>query len=155
MWRQHPGYGPSQVRNMLERSGLKVSVGTVRHVMEEHGYLPPSFKDKEHVGRYEAERPRELYHLDFFHFYVHKQKQCVLFIEDDYSRFIAGWAIASTEKSDPVIESFELAVQRYGRSDGVMTDRGLLSIPGKGCRASRLCWKTMRIQLLPCQRGSG
>ena len=34
MWRQHPGYGPSQVRNMLKRDGFKVSVGTVRDVME-------------------------------------------------------------------------------------------------------------------------
>lgn len=124
MWRQHPGYGPSQIRNMLKRGGFKVSVGTVRHVMEENGYLPPSLKRREHVGRYEAGRPRELYHLDFYHFYVHKQKQCVLFIEDDYSRFIAGWAMAPAEIADPVIESFELAVERYGRPDGVMTDRG-------------------------------
>ena len=124
MWRQHPGYGPSQIRNMLKRGGFRVSVGTVRQVMEENGYLPPSLKRKEHVGRYEADRPRELYHLDFYHFYVHKQKQCVLFIEDDYSRFIAGWAMAPTEQADPVIESFEQAVRRYGRPEGVMSDRG-------------------------------
>ena len=124
MWRQHPGYGPSQIRNMLKREGFKVSVGTVRHVIEENGYLPPSLKRKEHVGRYEAARPRELYHLDFYHFYCHKQKQCVLFIEDDHSRFIAGWAMVPVEAADPVIESFERAVERYGRPEGVMTDRG-------------------------------
>lgn len=124
MWRQHPGYGPSQIRNMLKRGGFKASVGTVRHVMEENGYLPPTLKRKEHVGRYEAGRPRELYHLDFYHFFIHKQKQCVLFIEDDYSRFIAGWAMVPTEQADPVIESFEAAVRRYGRPEGVMSDRG-------------------------------
>ncbi len=123
-WQHHPGYGPSQIRNMLKRGGFKVSVGTVRHVMEENGYIPPTLKRKEHVGRYEAGRPRELYHLDFYHFYVHKQKQCVLFIEDDYSRFIAGWTMAPAERADPVIESFDLAVKRYGKPDGVMTDRG-------------------------------
>ena len=124
MWRQHPGFGPSQIRNMLKRGGFKVSVGTVRHVIEEQGYIPPTLKRKEHVGRYEADRPRELYHLDFYHFYVHKQKQCVLFIEDDYSRFIAGWAMAPAERADPVIESFDQAVRRYGRPEGVMSDRG-------------------------------
>jgi len=124
MWRQHPGFGPSQIRNMLKRGGFKVSVGTVRHVIEENGYIPPTLKRKEHVGRYEADRPRELYHLDFYHFYVHKQKQCVLFIEDDYSRFIAGWAMAPAERADPVIESFDQAVRRYGRPEGVMSDRG-------------------------------
>ena len=124
MWRQHPGYGPSQIRNQLKRGGFRVSVGTVRHVMEKNGYLPPTIKRKEHVGRYEAAGPRELYHLDFYHFFVHKQKQCVLFIEDDYSRFIAGWGMVPTEQADPVIEAFETAVQRYGRPEGVMSDRG-------------------------------
>ena len=124
MWRQHPGYGPSQVRNMLKRDGCKISVATVRDVMERNGYLPPTLKRKEHVGRYEAARPRELYHLDFYHFYVHKQKQCVLFIEDDFSRFIAGWTVVPVEAADPVTSSFEKAVRRYGRPDGVMSDRG-------------------------------
>ena len=124
MWRQHPGYGPSQVRNMLKRDGFKVSVGTVRDVMERSGYLPPSLRRKEPAGRYEAARPRELYHLDFYHFHVHKQKQCVLFIEDDFSRFIAGWTLVTVEAADPVIGCFEPAVQRYGRPEGVMSDRG-------------------------------
>lgn len=124
MWKQHPGYGPSQIRNMLKRNGFKISVATVRDVMERNGYLPPRLKRKEHVGRYEAARPRELYHLDFYHFYVHKQKQCVLFIEDDFSRFIAGWTVVPVEAADPVTSSFEKAVQRYGRPEGVMSDRG-------------------------------
>jgi putative transposase len=124
MWRQHPGYGPSQIRNMLKRSGFRVSVGTVRHVMEENGYLSPKMKRKEPAGRYEAARPKELYHLDFYHFYVHKQKTCVLFIEDDFSRFIAGWTITPSESAESVIECFEQSVQRYGRPEGVMSDRG-------------------------------
>ena len=124
MWRQHPGYGPSQIRNQLRRQGLKVSVGTVRHVMEDNGYLPPRLKRKEHLGRYEAARPRELYHLDFYHFHVHKQKQCVLFIEDDHSRFIVGWTMVSVEAAEPVIGCFEQCVQRYGRPEAVMSDRG-------------------------------
>ena len=124
LWRQHPGYGPSQIRNLLKRAGFKISVGTVRHVMEQNGYLAPTLKRKTHVGRYEAGRPRELYHLDFYHFYVHKQKQCVLFIEDDYSRFIAGWVMVPVEAADPVISCFEQALERYGRPEGVMSDRG-------------------------------
>jgi len=124
MWRRHPGYGPSQVRNMLKREGFKVSVGTARNVMESNGYLPPKLKPREHQGRYEAGRPRELYHLDFFHFHVHKQKQCLLFIEDDYSRFIAGWTLVVEEKADAVIECFEQSIERYGKPEGAMSDRG-------------------------------
>lgn len=124
VWKEHPGYGPSQVRNMLRRTGLKASVTTVREVMEEHGYVAPRRKKKEHLGRYEAARPRELYHLDFVHFYVHKQKQCLLFIQDDFSRFIVGWTLVAAEAADPVITAFERAVERYGRPEAVMSDRG-------------------------------
>jgi len=124
MWRQHPGFGPSQIRNMLKRNGFKVSVGTVRHVMEEGGYLPPKLKVKAPARRYEAARPKELYHLDFYHFHVHKQKQCLLLIEDDFSRFITGWNLVSSENSEAVLTCFEKTLQRYGRPEGVMSDRG-------------------------------
>lgn len=38
-WRKQQGLGPSQIRNQLRRAGVKVSVHTVRRVMEEAGYL--------------------------------------------------------------------------------------------------------------------
>ncbi len=125
VWKEHPGYGPSQVKNTLRRNkGLKASVTTVREVMEAGGYVAPRRKAKEQRGRYEAGRPRELYHLDFCHFYVHKQKQCLLFIQDDFSRFIVGWALVPAEAADPVITCFEGAVERYGKPEAVMSDRG-------------------------------
>jgi len=122
---------------MLKRSEFKVSVGTARHVMEENGYLPPKTKRKEPAGRYEAARPRELYHLDFYHFFVHKQKACMLFIEDDFSRFIAGWAMVPVESAAPVIECFEQSVQCYGRPEGLCPTEDLPSTRGRGCPGSR------------------
>ena len=155
MWRQHPGYGPSQIRNMLKRSGFKVSVGTVRHVMEENGYLSPKLKRKEPAGRYEAARPKELYHLDFYHFYVHKQKTCILFIEDDFSRFIAGWTITPSESSGPVIECFEQSVQRYGRPRRRHVRPGL-GIPFvEGTVPLRGPARRIRHQLLSGEKGIG
>ena len=66
-WKKHPGLGPSQIRNQLRRGGFKVSVRTVRMVMEEHGYVLPKVKRKEaHDQRYEAIRPNQLWHMDFW-----------------------------------------------------------------------------------------
>ena len=124
-WRKNPGLGPSQIRNQLRRSrGLRASVNTVRAIMEEHGYVQPRTRRKEHTGEYEAVRPLQLYHLDFVHFYVHRQKQCMLLMLDDYSRFIPGWTLLESESADGVIEAFEAAVARYGKPEGAMTDRG-------------------------------
>lgn len=123
--RAHPGLGPSQVRNQLRRDGLKVSTNTVRRVMEEHGYTPPKVKRTEvHNRTYEAVRPNCLWHLDFLHRYVHKQKIYVLFLLDDFSRFIVGASIWDGERVDAVIETFEAAVARYGRPEMVMSDGG-------------------------------
>jgi len=124
IWRQQPGLGPSQIRNQLKRKGFKASVNTVREVMEEHGYVQPRLKRREKTESYEAVRPLQLVHLDFVHFFIHRLKQCLLLIIDDYSRFIPGWALLKSEHADGVIEAFEGSVARYGKPEGVMTDRG-------------------------------
>jgi len=124
LWRQQPGLGPSQIRNQLKRKGYKASVSTVRAIMETYGYVQPKTRRKEHTGRYEAIRPLQLYHLDFCHFHVHRQKQCLLLILDDHSRFIPGWTLLKSEHAAGVLEAFEKTVNRYGRPEAVMTDRG-------------------------------
>jgi transposase InsO family protein len=124
IWQQQPGLGPSQIRNILRRQGFKASVNTVRAVMEEHGYVHPKVRRKEHTGSYEAVRPLQLCHLDFYHFHVHRQPQCLLFILDDFSRFITGWTLLKSEHADGVIEAFESAVARYGKPEALMSDRG-------------------------------
>jgi transposase InsO family protein len=125
MWKKHPGLGPSQIKNQLRREkGLFSSVNTVRHVMEENGYVLPKIRRKDHQGEYEAVRPRQLYHLDFFHFHIHKLKQCLLFILDDYSRFIPGWCLVSSERVDVVIQTFEATIARYGKPEYAMSDGG-------------------------------
>ena len=123
-WRKQQGLGPSQIRNQLRRSGIKVSVQTVRRVMEDAGYRPPKVERREHTKDYEALRPGQLWHLDFLHRFVHGQKVFVLAIIDDYSRFVAGWALDDAERADAVIAAFEGAVGRYGKPEAVMSDGG-------------------------------
>jgi len=132
LWRQQPGLGPSQIRGLLKRKGFKASVNTVRAVMEEHGYVQPKARRKEHAGRYEAIRPLQLCHLDFYHFHVHRQKQCLLLIIDDYSRFITGWTLLKSEHAAGAIAAFEESVTRYGKPEAVMTDRGAAFHSWKG-----------------------
>ena len=123
-WRKQQGLGPSQIRNQLRRAGTKVSVHTVRRVMEEAGYRPPKVERRDHTGDYEALRPNQLWHMDFLHRYVHGQKVFVLALIDDYSRFVTGWALDDAERADAVIGAFEGAVQRHGRPEAVMSDGG-------------------------------
>ena len=124
MWKTHPGLGPSQVRNQLRRGGMKVSVHRVRRVMEADGYVPRKIKRTNHDQRYEAIRPNHLWHLDFLHRFVNKQRIYVLIILDDFSRFIAGARIWEGERVDIVMNTFEEATMRHGRPEMIMSDGG-------------------------------
>jgi transposase InsO family protein len=125
LWKAKPGLGPAQLSNQLKREGIKISVSTVRNILEENGYTPPLAKHKtERVFRYEAARARELVHMDFKHFYINKQKVFLLLMQDDYSRFLCGHQLTESENIDTVIEVFESCVSKYGRMQMLMTDAG-------------------------------
>ena len=124
MWHQHPGLGPSQVRNQLRRQGVKVSVHTVRRVMEEAGYRPPKVRSKPHDERYEAIRPNHLWHLDFVQRWINRTSTFTLILLDDHSRFVPGHGVDDAERADMVIRTFEEAVARHGKPEQVMHDKG-------------------------------
>ena len=125
-WKAHPGLGPSQVRNQLRRQGFKVSVHTVRCVLEKGGYVTPSVRRREptHDQRYEALRPNCVWHLDFLHRYVNKQKVYTLIVLDDWSRFIVGAALWDGERVAAVQETFLASVNRHGKPEMAMSDGG-------------------------------
>jgi putative transposase len=123
-WNKHAGLGPSQVRNQLRRRGIKVSVATVRRVMEDAGYRPPKVKREPHDQRYESVRPNHRWHLDFVHRHIHRTATWTLIVLDDYSRFVVGHGVDDAERSSMVLRAFEEAVARYGKPERVMHDRG-------------------------------
>lgn len=124
-WRKHPGLGPSQICNQLRRGKIKVSVRTVRRVMEDAGYRPPKVTREPHDQRYEAVRPNHLWHLDFVHRHINRASVFTLILIDDYSRYVVGHGVdEGAERADMVIKTFEEAVARHGRPERVMDDKG-------------------------------
>jgi transposase InsO family protein len=123
-WHKHPGLGPSQIRNQLRRRGVKVSVTTVRRVMEDAGYRPPKVVREPHDERFEAVRPNHLWHLDFVHRNIHQASTFTLILLDDCARFVTGHGVDDAERAEMVIGTFEEAVARHGKPERVMHDRG-------------------------------
>ena len=153
-WRAHPGLGPSQVRNQLRRAGYKVSVHSVRVVMEKHGYVTPTVRRRsaDAGDTYEATRPNALWHLDFLHRYVHKQLVYVLLLIDDYSRFIVGAALWEGERVGAVIETFEASVTRHGRPEKAMSDGGSAFYAWKGIGQFTRLLEELEVDQLIAQR---
>jgi len=123
-WHRHPGLGPSQIRNQLRRKQVKVSVQTVRRVMEDAGYRPPKVKRQGHDERFEAVRPNHMWHLDYVHRFINRTGVNTLILIDDHSRFVVGHGTDDAERADLVIETFEQAVVRHGKPEMVLHDKG-------------------------------
>lgn len=124
VWKAHPGLGPSQIVNQLRRMNVRVSVHTVRRVMEDVGYRPPKVVRPKHERRYEAVRPNHLWHLDFVQRFIGRASTFTLILIDDCSRYVVGHGVDDAERADMVVRTFEEATTKHGRPERVMHDKG-------------------------------
>ena len=137
LMRKHPGMGPMQIRDYIRRHlGLSMGVNSIRKVMEQNGWVPPFVKVshvKDGFQFYEAARKNYMWHMDFKHQWINKCKAFILFIQDDYSRFIVGDKICDGEKIDSVIIAVEEAIRIHGKPEVIMTDGGSAFFSWRGC----------------------
>ena len=126
IWKNNPGFGPSQVSNQLRRVGERCDIKTVRKILLAHGYTPPEARPPRprEDRRFEASRPLELVQMDVLHFYVHAQRVYLFLALDDHSRFITGWGLVQRESMETAIDVLEESIRRYGKPEAVLTDRG-------------------------------
>ena len=132
-WHSHSSFGPGQVRNQLRRQGITVSTKTARRIMEANGYQVPRKKQKrEKAQRFEARRPLELAQMDILEFFINKLKVYVILLLDDFSRFILGWRLLEETSIDAVIGVVQEAIDRYGKMEEILTDRGFVFYSWRG-----------------------
>jgi transposase InsO family protein len=126
-WQQNTGFGPGQVRNQLRRQGTTISIGTIRSIMRANGYEGSKKKgDKEPCQRFEAGCPLELAQMDILEFFINKLKVYMLLLLDDFSRFIMGCRLVTETSINGVISLVQTAIDRYGKMQEILTDRGFV-----------------------------
>lgn len=132
-WKNDPGFGPGQIRNQLRRQGITISIRTVRSIMQVNGYQAAGKKNKPRkVERFEARRPLELVQMDILEFFINKLKVYLILMLDDYSRFILGCRLLDQSSVDAVIELVTAAIDRYGKMEEILTDRGFVFYSWRG-----------------------
>jgi transposase InsO family protein len=82
--------------------------------------------DKKEDQQFEATRPLELAQMDILEFFINKLKVYIILILDDYSRFILSWSLLEKSSIDEVIDTVDGAVNRYGKMEEILTDRGFV-----------------------------
>ena len=127
---KHPVMGVAQVKHQMRRfHGIKISVSQVTRIFAEAGIplrkQPGAGAAKNAAdNRFEMSRPNELWAIDFKEFWIQAEKVYGLFILDDFSRFCVGFALTKTPTADLAIATVSAAVQRHGRPERVLSDRG-------------------------------
>ena len=125
LWQENPGLGPSQLHYQLKREGVKVSTKAIRKLLIANGYQK---KEKTGIGtltRFEAERPNALWQMDITEFYLGKLKLYLMLLLDDFSRFLVGFGLFTEATMSNAISIFRKAVNRYGKPESLLTDRGM------------------------------
>jgi len=132
-WKSNPGFGPGQVRGKLRRQGITISIRSIRKIMKANGYAATGEKsDKAKPQRFEARRPLELAQMDILEFFINKAKAYIILLLDDFSRFILGWRLSDQTSVDAVIGVVADAVNRYGKMEEILTDRGFVFYSWRG-----------------------
>ncbi len=126
--REHPSYGPAQLRAQLKRfKGWRLSNKAIARVLKQHGYELVHVKGRPQGPepiRFEAPRRNALWQMDFATMRVGGDKLQMLVIIDDFSRYVVGHTLGDDSDGNVVIKVLELAIARHGKPEGVRTDRG-------------------------------
>jgi transposase InsO family protein len=125
---KHPNMGLAQVQNQLRRfEALKLSRHMIGRIFKEAG-IPLQKRVRKDAdpsdNRFEMTRPNELWAVDFKEIWIHSEKAQALFVLDDFSRFLLGFALTQKPTADLAIQTVEQAIGRYGRPERVLSDRG-------------------------------
>lgn len=127
---KHPNMGLAQVQNQLKRfHAIKLGLQMIGRIFSEAGIplqkpSPSEAERKAAENRFEMSRPNELWAVDFKEFWVHSEKVHALFILDDFSRFCLGFALTQDPTAELAIATVEKAIQKYGRPERILSDRG-------------------------------
>ncbi len=126
-------FGLRKVRDFLKRfSGIEVSMGTVRKVLDEAGIEPQPVPSRRAVRarpkprRFERAHPGELWQSDITSFVLPRPRLRVyltVFL-DDCSRYIVSHGLRVHQRQDLVVDALLEGIARFGKPKEVLTDQG-------------------------------
>ena len=125
---QHPAWGGRKIARRLADLGHAdaPSPATVTEILRRHGRLDPAEGLRHRAfGRFERERPNELWQMDFKgHFAVGRGRCHALTVLDDHCRYALGLRACANETDATVRGELTLVFRRYGLPDAILCDNG-------------------------------
>lgn len=128
--RQHPGWGPRTILFWLERDGVVPLPGrsSVERCLVRHGLVTPQARRRTRADykRWERSRAMELWQMDIVGGVrlVDGSEAKIVSGLDDHSRFCVSGQVVERATARPVCDALELAMERHGVPEGILTDNG-------------------------------
>lgn len=123
----HPVWGGRKIHHVLRRQGLASvpAPSTITGILERNGLLLPDRRLQRDLLRFEAERPNELWQMDFKGHFPTLAGRCnPLTILDDHSRFNVCLAACPDQRAETVQTELTHAFRRYGLPERMLMDNG-------------------------------
>lgn len=122
--RQRPDWGARKLAVLLEREGLRVPPATVHRVLLRRGLVRLEDQRSPATGRFQRERPNQLWQMDFKSPKGWEQQVGPLSVLDDASRYAITLDGIGTTRGEAVRERLETAFRDCGLPDAMLMDHG-------------------------------
>ena len=128
--KENPGFGIRRIGDVLGRwFGLPGSREKVRQVLRDEGFpaLPAKPREKNNPQKprfFESNAPNTLWQSDIMSFRSGGRQVYLIGFMDDYSRYIVGLGLFSTQTTENVLEVYRRATTNYKIPKEILTDNG-------------------------------
>jgi len=125
---KHPAWGGRKLKRRLEHMGQREipSPSTITVILRRKGRISQE-ESKKHKAwqRFEAERPNDLWQMDFKgHFPIRDGRCHPLTVIDDHSRYALCIAACENERKETVEQHLTDVFRRYGMPYSILMDNG-------------------------------
>lgn len=125
---KHPTWGGRKIAFRLKALGMDQvpAPSTVTAILQRRGLIDPDDSIKHHAYvRFEADRPNELWQMDFKGHFEASEGRChPLTLLDDHSRYALCLQACANEKESTVRERLTGVFRRYGIPERMLMDNG-------------------------------
>ena len=142
--RERPDWGARKLAVLLEREGIRMPAITVHRVLERHDLVLDRESRRHATGRFERERPNELWQMDFKGQKGSAAKIGPLSLLDDHSRYLVALEQTGSTGGEVVRERLEGVFLSLGLPDAMLMDHG---VPWWSARASQ-GWTKLSVWLM-------
>ena len=122
---RYPDWGARKLSVLLGRQGIEVPSSTVHRVLLRQGLVRERDRHRPAAGRFERERPNELWQMDFKGPKGWPASCTALSVIDDHSRYLVGLRATARPDGELVRRHLERAFEECGLPEAMLMDHGV------------------------------